>query len=76
MAKLDLDGLWSPSELIKWEKKLREDSKGWKAAKVKWKERFDHRMDKLTEWETNTLKREREVSEREGMLAGREDLLA
>jgi len=70
MAMFDLDGLWSPSDLIKRERSLKEEYKVWESDKGRWEARFDARMDKLTEWETNTLKWEREVLEREGMLAG------
>ena len=35
MAKVDLDGIWSPSQLIRWEQSLREEYRGWEADKAR-----------------------------------------
>ena len=75
MAKIDCDSLWTPSQLIRWEQSLRDEYKGWEANKSRWEAHFDKKMDKVMEMEISALSWEKEITEREGLLAGREEAI-
>ena len=73
MAKVDCGSLWTPSQLLSWEQSLREEYRDWEGDKAHWEIRFDKKMDMVSEREISALAWEKELTEGEGHLAGREE---
>ena len=75
MSKIDCGGLWIPSHLLTWEQSLREECRDWESDKACWETRYDKKMNLVSAREVSALEWERELTEREGHLAGREEAI-
>ena len=75
MSKIDSSSLWTPSQLLTWEQSLREEYKDWESDKARWETRFDKKMNMVSAREVSALAWEKELTEREGHLAGREEAI-
>ena len=75
MSKLDSSCIWSPSQLLTWEQSLREEYRDWESDKSRWEARYNKKVKLVSARETDALAWEKELTEREGHLAGCEEAI-
>ena len=75
MSKIDSSRLWSPSQLLTWEQSLREEYRDWESDKSRWESRYDKRINLVSAREVSALAWEKELTEHEGHLVGREEAI-
>ena len=75
MSKIDCGGLWTPSQLLTCKESLREEYRDWESDTARWEARYDKKMNLVSAREVSALEWEKELTEREGHLAGREEAI-
>ena len=75
MSKIDSSGLWTPSQLLTWKQSLREEYRDWESDKSCWESLYNKRINLVSAREVSALAWEKELTEREGHLAGREEAI-
>ena len=75
MSKIDSSRIWSPSQLLTWEQSLCEEYRDWESDKSRWESRYDKRIKLVSAREADALAWEKDLTEREGLLAGHEEAI-